>query len=280
MPPVPVISPITIIQLTIPRQRDINATDINDNGQVVGHFTDAEGRQHGFVYDAGAFTAIDCPGAARTRAHGINNLAEIVGTFEDANQKTHGFAYNSGQFSPAIDCPGAGLSEVWGINDYGFVVGSGRKIGNDGQAFVYNFGKYTLLNDPNTGVQQPTTDFRDINDGGQIVGFFWGAPEINHGVCYLFHAGVFGPAMDYPYAATPREGGTVFQGINNRGQIVGNFFDLATPTPFVYDAGTCYQLVIPGATTAWISGINDNGQVVGTFKDASGAHGYIAALAL
>jgi probable HAF family extracellular repeat protein len=278
MPPHPTMSPLNIVRLDIPGQKTISPSAINNHGQVVGFFTDAAGTNHGFLYDAGAFTPLDYPGAAGTKANGINNLGQIVGSFQD-KQNTHGFTYSSGQFSPPIGCPGNPSTEANGINDSGLVVGSGTKGGGSiGQGFIYDVGNLTLFHFP-TPAPNPTTVFQDIDDGGQVVGFFW-LGDNNHGVSYLYNPGVFTLQVDYPYGGPPIQNGTTLQGINNCGQIVGTFRNPSIPLAFVFNAGKCYQLMIPGANAASASGINDHGQVVGFFSDASGEHGYIAALAL
>lgn len=73
--------------------------DINPRGDVVGVYRDAAGGFHGFVVDASrqdppsewAFTAVDYPGAAATRAFGINAGGDVVGHYVDATGRTHGF---------------------------------------------------------------------------------------------------------------------------------------------------------------------------------------------
>jgi uncharacterized membrane protein len=57
------------------------ASDINNAGQIVGHFGDALGT-HGFLDIDGNFTTLDAPGGGSfTDAIGINDAGEIVGDF-------------------------------------------------------------------------------------------------------------------------------------------------------------------------------------------------------
>ncbi|HLJ94506.1 MAG TPA: hypothetical protein VKU02_15065 [Gemmataceae bacterium] len=60
------------------------ARGINDAGDIVGFFTDANNRDHGFLYHNGSYLTVDVPGAIRTDAYGINNAGEIVGSYIDA----------------------------------------------------------------------------------------------------------------------------------------------------------------------------------------------------
>ena len=71
------------------------AEGINDNGVIVGFFTDASNKQHGFIDNNGVFTTIDNPlGVNGTSLNGINNAGEVVGNYVDANNVTHGFVAN------------------------------------------------------------------------------------------------------------------------------------------------------------------------------------------
>ncbi len=56
-------------------------TGINQLGQIVGYYTDADDNDYGFVYQDGRFTPIDYPGVQSTEVQGINDLGEIVGSY-------------------------------------------------------------------------------------------------------------------------------------------------------------------------------------------------------
>jgi probable HAF family extracellular repeat protein len=45
-----------------PSATNTAASDLNDRGQIVGYYTDANGTYHGYRYDKGRFTRIDPPG--------------------------------------------------------------------------------------------------------------------------------------------------------------------------------------------------------------------------
>ena len=62
---------------------------------IVGFFTDASNKQHGFIDNGGVFTTIDNPlGVNGTSLNGINDAGEVVGYYTDANNVTHGFVAN------------------------------------------------------------------------------------------------------------------------------------------------------------------------------------------
>src|SRR5690348_11580047 len=100
---------VNVLQLTllnVPGIRLVTANDINDHGQIVGQFSDAQGVAHGYVYQHGNLSQIDYPGATSTNLLGINNLGQIVGMFTTSSA-TVGLFYDRGTFGQ-VQFPGAG----------------------------------------------------------------------------------------------------------------------------------------------------------------------------
>jgi hypothetical protein len=64
---------------------------INPAGKMVGHYTDTDGKNHGYVLSKGVFTSIDFPGALQTFTRGINAAGDIVGQYQSSDLKQHGF---------------------------------------------------------------------------------------------------------------------------------------------------------------------------------------------
>ena len=125
------------------------ALGINDAGQVVGAYTDANRQGHGFLYSGGTFTALDDPlGADGTTAFGINNAGQIVGDYFDASNNLHSFFYVGGTFSILDDPLGTLGTFANGINDAGQIVGQYRDANGKGHGFLY---------DPSRGVFPPTS---------------------------------------------------------------------------------------------------------------------------
>jgi uncharacterized membrane protein len=67
--------------LTAPGGASATPTKINNNGDIVGSFVDANGIQHGFSLDKGRFTVIDPPGSGGTDIFAVNNFDNILGLF-------------------------------------------------------------------------------------------------------------------------------------------------------------------------------------------------------
>ena len=96
---------------------------INDRGQMIGAYVDANGTPHAFLLDNGVVTIIDVPNASITVPFGINNHGQIVGTYTD-NTGTYAFLLNNGAFT-TINPPGAlvQFAVAFDIDDRGRIVG-------------------------------------------------------------------------------------------------------------------------------------------------------------
>lgn len=144
---------------------------INDRGLIVGTYT-ADGHAHGFLLDDEDVAAIDFPGAIDTWAEEINRRNVIVGTYRDSGGSLHGFVLDDGAFT-TIDFPDADPSTwVQGINNRGVIVGMYDVLGRGQNAFILDRGQFTGgFAFPNTA-DGGTTVPMDMNDRGQVVGWY------------------------------------------------------------------------------------------------------------
>ncbi len=70
----PRLAPVSYTNIDLPNIPTTEAAGINNAGQIVGAYFDAQGVEHGYVTKAdGGFTTIDFPGATSTNCLGINN---------------------------------------------------------------------------------------------------------------------------------------------------------------------------------------------------------------
>jgi hypothetical protein len=131
----------------------------------------------------------------------------------------HGFVLDNGEFN-TIDAPGAGLFTItFGVDDGGRTVGGYVDRKGTLHGFLFDKCDFNVIDFPGA----KATFAARINNRGQIVGAY--SEESNTPVFSLPHGfllddGVF-TTIDFPGSAASN----IARGINDRGQIVGTFFD-------------------------------------------------------
>ncbi len=206
------------------------------------------------------FTSINVPGAQITMAEGINDFGHVVGTsrIDIFDPESSGFLLADGVFSP-ITIPGARSTVPQGINKHGSIVGI--VFGPSGQkGFLSDHGAFTVFDVPlSTGVC--LTSAYTINNSGQIVGEYLDRCEVGnrqHG--FLYAEGEF-TSIDFPGAL-----GTVANGINNQGHMVGTFSSTVLGFgSFIYVDGQFIELEVPSAFITVALAINKAGQIAGFY---------------
>ena len=92
---------------------------------------------------------------------------------------------------------------------------------------------------------------------------------VTHG--FLLHEDTF-TTIDVPDASS-----TQAQGINPRGDIVGQYTAGGTTHGFLLDKGGSFASIdIPGASSSAALSINPKGEIVGTYSVGPITHGFIA----
>jgi probable HAF family extracellular repeat protein len=272
--------------IDVPGASSDNASGINDSGQIVGSFTDANNWTHGFLYSGGSFTTIDYPNTSKnssgffggTEANGINNSGQVVGFHGPTTLGVApGYLYSGGSFTSISAMPNAFTSAAYGINDAGQIAGTSELTSGSyypypsgswpPEGFLYSGGSFTPLAPPNSYDSAAS----GINNAGQIVGGFANASNTKW-AGFLYSGG------SYSVINVPGSTSTTASGINNAGQIVGNYTDSAGKTHgFLLEGSTFITMDVPGAVNTWDSGINNLGDIVGQYVDAAGQqHGFLA----
>ncbi len=209
----------------------------------------------------------------------------------------------------AINEPSAGASAlqgtvVFGINASGAVTGSYSDQTDLGHGFVCAAGgaSCTSFDAPNAGTSPPAGSFQGtigigIDTAGDVVGVYFDSNNAYHGFLRNAATGTI-TEFDDPNAPTANSSrGTFPSGINDNGQIVGNYTTGSYNTAslyhgFVYSIanGSFTEIDEPDAGTGSVSSyqkegtvpaaINASGAVTGYYVDASGErHGFIRSAA-
>jgi uncharacterized membrane protein len=153
--------PLEIVDVKLPGTVGTIVMGINPAGDLVGGYSDAANKIHGFLRNRGTITTIDGPGAGLTICRGINDNGEIVGRFDG-----HGFLRRADATFETIDFPGAASTVVGGINPQGDIVGR-FVMGGVVHGFLRRAGGQPVQFDvPGAATTDPT----GISPSGEIVG--------------------------------------------------------------------------------------------------------------
>jgi probable HAF family extracellular repeat protein len=263
--------------IEIPGALGVYARDINDSGQIVGYYIDADGIHRAFLYDASGPHTLAVPESDTTTvdssAAAINNAGQIAGSIQFFGERSPGALWDAADPSTFTLITGetdAIALESADINDKGVVVGlkANRVTGEAFHGFVWSqTGGIVDYGTTNTSDPSINASWSAINDAGQIVGVwnFQFAP---------MHAsvGTLGTPVMLPMSAAADAVESGAMAINAAGVRVG-YMDVdgsGNRVPVVFDADGEAR-AIEGATlglpTGQALGINDAGVIVGRADD-------------
>lgn len=159
------------------------------------------------------------------------------------------------------------------LNDNGAIVGfleSGTGTSFQITGFLFSGGQFTHFRFPGSTDTLP----HDMNKNGLIVGSF-DARGFSGQRAFQVHSGTFSEVKIPGFPNAP----AVAQGVNDLGDIVGQFNGNGTDFGFLLHQGKLTIISFPGATSGTFpSGINNQGVIVGTYfvnEQRTGAHGFM-----
>jgi len=232
-----------------------------------------------------SLVSIDCPGAINTDTFGINNAGTVIGNCSDETGfifRTFEYDSRKGTFVTVPPAPSADQTDATGINEKGEIVGF-LLVGDDVTGFIRSSqGTYTTFTHPGSSF----VEARANNDTGLVTGvYFDDIAGTVFGFIYNAKTNTFATPGD----VVPNSTFTIAQGVNNKGDVVGNA-DLSagvacTGCPagtygFLRDkSGNLTYFQVNGAPTS-ARGITDSGIIVGgiDFPDRP-AVGFVTTLA-
>jgi len=256
-------------------------SDINDQGEITGGFTDSNLGPYGFLLDK-KMTATDVrcsKDVVSVQPQSLNKHGEIAGfatvitdtiripvaPFKIVMTKLSGFIKNKKGRCLILDFPGANLTEATSVNDDGQVVGDYRDAAGKFHGFFWDAGLFLTIDVPLADAR--FTAATAINNVGQIVGFYiddnvtTSFPN-GHTHGFIYDNGVF-TAFDFPGAVE-----TAAAGINDHGVILGTYEDANLDgRSFLLQDGKFSTFAVPFSAVfaTEVSGINNKGQIVGRY---------------
>jgi len=171
----------TFTSIDVPGAYQTKPLGINDKGEIVGFYSDSEGRldrTHGFFRSAdGKFTTFDEPESYEiTIADAVNNKGAITGKFSTANYAWRGYIRQPDGTFTTFDADMEGAA----INAKGTIAGAARLAQPKTKGFVrYPRGKTIKISGPSTG--GGGTFATSINKDGVVVGYFTTRPYTSTG---------------------------------------------------------------------------------------------------
>jgi len=205
---------------------------INNAGEITGASnTPGDTESLAFIYSDGSMVGLGHLGGSSSVGQGINNVGEVTGwAYTTANLAQHAFLYRSGAMYDLGTLGGAsyaGLnSQGLAINDSGQVVGYSETPGGGGSAHAFLYANGSMQDLGTLGGSSSSA--LDINNVGDIVGNSSTANDtLSH--AFLYSRGsikdlnsLIDPASPLATQVTL----TFAVGINRRGQILANGFDV------------------------------------------------------
>jgi hypothetical protein len=226
----------TFTPVDFPGSAQTQANGLNDSGVVVGYFYPTNNgvafdNQFGFYEKNGVYTEVNNPHTPtnpnpgvliENQVLGVNDHDIAVGFYNDATGNSHGYTYSirTGTFSADINDPNAVSTVTAAINNFGRIAGFYTDSAGVTHGFLDDNGHFTTIDAP--GATQ--TELLGLNDVGVAVGEDV-VDGVTHGLIYNSRTGAF-TQLDAPNAS----GFTLFNGINDRGDIVGFYTDAAGNT--------------------------------------------------
>ncbi|ARN83145.1 hypothetical protein DSM21852_27290 [Methylocystis bryophila] len=216
--------PASFTSVNFPGSTQTQVTGLNNTGTLVGFYAPTNlgtgDVNHGFYEQSGVFHTVDNPLTNSTPAVnqllGVNNSNVAVGFYNDNAGNSHGYTYNIGANSfTAVNDP-LGVSTIAaGINNAGDIVGLYTDGGGVTHGFLDVGGSFTTLDAPGAD----NTQLLGVNNKGWIVGVETAGGN-SHGVIYNENTHSW-TVLDAPSGIN----NTVFNGLNDLGQIVGFYTD-------------------------------------------------------
>ncbi len=257
------------------------ATFVNDVGNVVGSYVDAEGIYHVYVRGpGGSFATLDIPVGSDPEyffLQGINNALIAVGRAKAEGDVPRTYAGNAIGLQE-LKFPGSVSTEGWNVNQDGSIVGHYDAADGRRHGFIARPKAGTpqarpgvvppALNYTFESIDVPGVDFLAVTASSDFEDYAGNMrrPDSEKDVGFTLIKGVF---TTYDFLDSQ---GTYFYALGNDGTAAGHYQDSdGLYHGVILENGKLRQYDFPGAVETFIYGYSDaTGRLTGSFIDASG----------
>ncbi|HEY6942760.1 hypothetical protein [Dokdonella sp.] len=256
-----------LVTIEAPGGSAVIAQDINDAGEVVGRYLDADFNGRAALWDAdGTLHDLELPGLGDGFAEAINNAGQIVGTFNDYQNPQVALLWDPAVSAQPLVIAGSDGAYVSprDIGDGGEIVGGFGQPAQE-RAFVWT----TASGLVDYGLQDAGVEFQQarwaaVNASGRLVGH-WNQHSSNvHAI-----GGQVGTASVSALGEMTEAFPSIATAVNDAGVVVGLGLAVSAPklVPVVFAADGSFT-EIAGATLDQDNGcaaaINASGVIVGS----------------
>ncbi len=232
---------------------------------IVGSYTDANGNQHGFIYNGSTFETVDYPGAASTVLTAVSGNTIIGSDGADS-----AFIYSGGTFqSPPTEQFGGGFTSYTATMNVTGISGATLAGLFVSVPTLYNLSSATV-----TTLQLPYQNVQGISvDGNELAGWYGNTTDTQG----FFYDGSTYTSVDDPLAVAAPDGatygGTEVLGLSGN-NVVGLYFGQQGVQGFLYNGGNYTTITDPNAYPGGISAVTgiDGTTLVGTYQAANGIY--------
>ena len=269
-----------------PGATETYATFVNDVGNVVGSYVDAEGIYHVYVRGpGGSFATLDIPVGSDPEyffLQGINNALIAVGRARAVGDVPRTYAGNPIGLQE-LKFPGSVSTEGWNVNQDGSIVGHYDSADGRRHGFIARPKAGTpqarpgvvppALNYTFESIDVPGVDFLAVTASSDFEDYAGNmrSADSEKDVGFTLIDGVF-TLYDFPDSQ-----GTYFYALGNDGTAAGHYRDSdGLYHGVILENGELHQYDFPGAVETFIYGYSDaTGVLTGSFIDADGVrHGF------
>ncbi len=222
-----------------PASAQTQVVGINNTGATVGFYVDASGVNHGFIFTGGSSTTVDNPSTSTTTPFnqllGINDNSLAAGVYVNSSGVTEGELVNLSTPTspvflpvtvPAADNPVS--TTATGVNNSNVISGFFTNGETDAvEGFLLNGDTFIPLN---FGNDTNTMAF-GLNNENQVVGSYVDAQGNTDGFVYNWLTNTLTTINEPNADGTTAFGveGTLVNGINDKGQLVGFYANTDGP---------------------------------------------------
>jgi hypothetical protein len=156
-------------KVTIKGALAVEASGINDSGDISGTYVDSASNQHGFLLKGTTLTTLDAPGVAATYGWSVNNNGVVTVYGQNSASTYVAFTTKNGKTFTQYTAPQQGSlgTVIHAIANNGSIDGTYYDSSSDVHGWLWNKGTYYTINDPN-GTDDTRSD--GLNDSLTIVG--------------------------------------------------------------------------------------------------------------